>query len=237
MKVIAAFLIGIFMFCSCNSNQDEERNPLQLGFTVKRTTDIDALDLSGVTHIEGGVHILFTESSDLEFLSNVKSIGENLIIFANQNLTSLEGLRSLERVKSIEISNNYNLKNLDILEDLIIEENLKISKNIVSDLPLIGTTSLKNLTIDEPEIKHVDFLQNILEIRGELAIVNSDSLKNLDGLSNLITIGSEVHIENNGSLIDFCGLKQSLENSSLRKFEIKGNARNPSRVDIVNECD
>ena len=237
MKSFLSILFILILLPSCSNDQDKNDNNVENGFTIRRSTNIDDLQLDGITEIKGSVHVINTELSNLEFLSQIKNIEGDLIVFANHNLTSLEGLRNLEQVKSIDLSSNFLLRNINVLQDLIINEDLLIQKNDLEEIPVLNFTTLQNVIIEEKHLLDLNFLQHLNEITGDLFIMNSDSLSNLDGLSNLISIDENLMITQNPQLTDFCGLRTCLINSSLNQYEVKDNGKNPSIIEIITECE
>jgi len=120
-------------------------------------------------------------------LNNLTSIGENLIVYLNGNLNSLNGLNSLVTIET----------------DLIISDNAVSSLAGLASLNSIGNT----LDIDDnPLLTSIAGLENLASVGGDLWIRNNDILANLDGLENLTSIGGELSLQSNYGLSSVEGL-------------------------------
>ncbi len=180
--------------------------------------ELDAFD-PDITEITGNLGIQYYENygspiTDLSPLTNLNSIGGDLII---QHCGTLENIDGLENINQIEgqliIQNNNALSNLDGLSGLTsINDNLIIA--------------------NMPNLKNIDGLTNLQSIQGNLNIEMNQDLMNLNGLSNLSSVNGNIQMRNNFSILNLDGLSKItsvngelkiLSNSELTNLNGLGN--------------
>ncbi len=150
------------------------------------TTYIDCTAISGTLTIEGSTT---AEILNLDGLSPLLNISEDLIIINNQDLTSISGLANISSVGG----------------DLIIEN--------VSDLTSLSPLSNLNTIIGDLTLKNVNTitnlvgLENLTSIDGKMTLFGLNAVTTLSALSNLNSIGEGVSINFMLSLTDLTGLE------------------------------
>ncbi len=202
------------------------------GITFSTQTQIDNFQINypGCTEIEGWVRIgNYTGSTDitnLNGLSVLTSIWEDLRIYGNDTLTSLAGLENLTSIgEDISLGifhggghiGNTSLSSLEGLSNLgEVGGNIYIAANdALIDLSGLGNLNSigGNLEIYENEsLNSLAGLENITYIDGDLGIGDcilggNPSLTNLTGLNNLDSVGGSFRIEYNLSLTSLTGLE------------------------------
>jgi len=179
----------------------------------------DLMNLSWYQSITGS---LIIEETTLITLNNLKltSIGGNLSIFYNQNLTDINGLNNITTINgNVQIEDNHILSNLDGLSNLTsIKGNCEISDNFT----LSNIDGLSNLTTiggylwfiyNNEVITNINGFNNLTSVGGNMAIECHDELISLSGLSNLTYVGGNLYITDNEKLT-------SLDMDSLEKVGI-----------------
>ncbi len=157
-----------------------------------------------------------SDITDISGLSFITSVGSNLFIFQNHNLSSLDGLQNITSIgNSISITNNDGLTNLsgfpainainsnfsiDNCAGLTSLEGLNQVSSIGGDVYLSNTTNLTSLSA----------LSNLQTINGELDIRICLDLLSFDGLENLTTIGEDLIIRDNIMLNDILALNHPI---------------------------
>lgn len=226
----------LFLY-SCGE-QSNEFNPLKSGFTINATTNLASIDLEDITEVNGGVSIIGTQIENVNFLSKIERINGKLFISGNAYLESLSGLENLQYVNSIHLDQNVNLENVNIISNLEIDDDLLILNNKISNIPTIErSTNFRSVTLKEERLINLNCLANAVQIRDELAIIDSQQIESLDQLSNILEIGSGLIVINNQKLNDFCGLKACLQNSTLDRYDVESNMSNPSVSQILDNCE
>lgn len=181
------------------------------GITFNSQVQIDSFQINypNCDEIEGDVIILGDDITNLNGLIVLTSIGGDLLINSNDNLTSLTGLEGLNFIEGdlsigyISIfGGNWALTTLSGLENLdSIGGNFLIYNN-----PIINLVGLDNL----------------LSIGGDLTIHSNFSLTNLTGLDNLASIGGSLSINFNYSLTSIAGL-ENIDAATLEDLTINVN--------------
>lgn len=143
----------------------------------------------GCTHIVGPVTFGASDLiTDLTPLSQLTSVGHDLIFHYPLGLTNLHGLHNLTTVgRDLKIENADNLVDLTALSnitsigrDLIIQQNMSV-------------TSLNGLG-------------SITTVGGRLNIYQMDGLTDLTGLEGVMNIGGNCGVEGNAALVSMNGL-------------------------------
>ncbi len=140
----------------------------------------DMQKLQGCRYIQGNLHVAYGDFTNLYPLHDLLTVGGDLRIEHNNNLTSLQGLDSLMEVEgNCYISDNNSLWDLNHLTTLIeIGGNLVISAN----------DSLESLEGSD----------SLLFIGGDLRITLNSELMDIEGLDKLLVLdGDLLEISNN----------------------------------------
>lgn len=183
--------------------------------------------LSGLAEIKGSLFIDSWSVKNIDGLNNINSIGEDLLIFFCDSLTSIDGLQNIESIGGyIELNNLRLVKNIDALSKIdSIKSSIKL-KNLVQLENIDGLQDVVsiggNLTIIGCEkITSIDALDDITTINGSLYMTNNFKLKNLDGLSNVTSIDGRLYLSQNVSLENIDGLSniESID-GELRIFRL-----------------
>lgn len=166
-------------------------------FTTQAEIDSFKSDCNNCNMVEGSVTINGDDITNLNGLSNLTSIGNDLQIGiyneGNPSLVSLSGLENLTSVGNLKISSNTSLINLNGLNNLT---------SLWGDINITDNSVLINLS----GLERLDTIMN-------LNISNNDALSSLSGLNNLTSIigfgiyGSHLHIDDNDALINLNGLE------------------------------
>jgi len=162
---------------------------------------------SGVINLNG--------NNKLDSLPHFKNITVlDYLILKDNSLKSINGLSTLKSVRyGLTIENNVNLIDLKGLEQLEVSGNLNIIGNsLLTDLK--GLKGLTKATIN-------------------IAIMSNENLTGLSGLENLKTIEGWISIAGNIKLADFCPLKPLLISGYDKVIDIRENALNPDRAEIL----
>jgi hypothetical protein len=149
---------------------------------------------------------------NLNGLAQVVTVGGNLIIQNNPNLTGLSGLDGLQSIGGdLTIRNNLALTQIDALSginsvpgDLYLLDNPILS----SIIGLSGLTSIgEGLRISKIDaLLDLTGLESLTSIGGELWLFNNDALQSLTHLSSLTSINGELRLANNDALTSLSGV-------------------------------
>lgn len=190
------------------------------GVTVKGTPSV-------IVYV-GNVALL-TQADVNAFNQNYKEINGNLFI-QGDDITDLAPLGNLEKIiGKLDLLNMPNLASLDGLNLTYVGKNLSIA----------GNSALLN----------IDGLSQLTFAGKDIVVFDCDVLPNLNGFSGLLTvkgtfyIGTAAYLDPpvphpNESLSDFCGLKNLFVNGTHEgNYFAENNAANPTKDDIINNCD
>ena len=220
--------------------------------------------LDGLTSITKGVSIANNLAlTSLSGLEGINSINQHLLISENPALTSLSGLEGVNAVGPLLVSDNLALTSLSGLENLTSAQVLHITNNsaltslsslskltfirwqivISNNDALISLSGLEGITAvgwdfeinDNDALTSLSGLGNITSIEGRLQIANNAILTSLSALESITSIKVNVLIENNVSLSNFCTLTRPANNGTLKNYEAKTNAFNPTLQDLREE--
>lgn len=187
-------------------------NTLVLTFIKKENLPV----FKNIKSLSGDL-VLFNlvEVNDIYFLPNLTKVEGEFSIAYIEKLTTLNGLEKLELVNNgLDIKNNPNLINLDGLNSL---SKLKGFSNI----------------IENSKLKSIAGLNSLEEINGSL-FLRGTQCEELNGLENLKKC-KKLIIVNNKKLGNFCALKPLLSDG-FTVLDINQNLSNPSRYEILNNC-
>ncbi|MBK9150192.1 MAG: T9SS type A sorting domain-containing protein [Saprospiraceae bacterium] len=114
-------------------------------------------------------------------------------------LKNLKGLEKVQEIYSLRIHKNNSLESLEGLEglkkcpeDIFIRENPLLQK--IDNFPLKDT--LQGVTIgSNPQLRYVNLWDSLKVVRASLEIQDNPRLKNLDGLKNLVRVGNTLRID------------------------------------------
>jgi hypothetical protein len=180
-------------------------------YTLTSQEEVDEFYSSGCERITGNLTITGPYITNLDGLSELKSIRGDLTFYANERLTNISGLSELTSIEgNLYITNNPGLLNIDGLSNLIsVGQNLLISSNInLNDLKgLSGLTSIgAGLRIDfNPKLINIDGLSSLESVGDFVGISNNDKLEDI-GLSSLTSIENSLTLIRNNALTNINGL-------------------------------
>jgi len=148
-------------------------------------------DHPGCTTIEGPLHILQSNITNLGPLAQITAVNGFLWIGANPQLTNLSGLDNITSVGgTLGVSGNAQLTDISALSSITtVGAILEVSEN-------------NNLT-------SLVGLQGITTVGSYLEISDSPGLTNLQGLEGIQTIGGSISINENAALASMQGLSPS----------------------------
>ena len=189
--------------------------PYGIFFATQAQIDSFQVNYPNCYEIEGDVIIndSFTGNiTNLFGLSEIRSIGGELIISTNPSLTSFAGLENL-----CQIENNLKIINNNALTNLVGLDNIQSVGNYIDitwNFGLIELTGFEALTAiggglhigNNYVLSHLSGLENITSIGHDLTIIDNDALISLEGLSNLKTMGADIRIVDNDALVSLKGL-------------------------------
>jgi hypothetical protein len=147
--------------------------------------------------------------TNLDGLSALVTVTENVYILSNPLLPDLNGLSSLSSAGSLTVDDNDSLTNLDGLSSLSNAGGIGITDNDslanIDGLSGLVTTDYGVYINSNPLLTNVNGLSSIISM-GSLALIQNGSLTNLDGLSTLTSVGGDFFIWDNSALINVTGL-------------------------------
>src|SRR5690606_32344678 len=164
--------------------------------------------------------------TNLDGLSNLRSIVENAFIKYNNSLSDIDGLNGLTSVGGdFQLQGNSQLTHLAALSSLThIGRNLVIYSNTI----LNNIQGLNNLTSiggslniqSNYQLPNLDGFNSLTTIHGDLLILYNGALTNITGLNNLTEIGGELSIQSNAQLTDLDGFSDlTLINGDLLIYD------------------
>ena len=168
------------------------------GITFTTQADIDNFQTNhpGCNEIEGEVIISGSDITNLNGLSNLMSVGGNLIIIKNDLLSNLSGLDALTYVDGyLEIGD-------------VGDEGNPVLTSLTGLESLTSTGAGMSIRFN-PVLTSFDGLENLISLGsgGFLLIQVNDALTDLTALSNLTTVGGSLRVEDNASLTSLAGLE------------------------------
>jgi len=210
------------------------------GLSVSSCPSLVSLDLDNLEdvalEISTGIQIIGNNSLVNINLSELLTVGDNLTIRNNNNLTNLSKLNKLSYIgRNLLIENNPNLTSMPFESLVTIDRSLNINSN--NDLiDLSGLTSLTSVGLDfdlggnssnfssisglgsletiggdafivGTLAENLNAFSELTTIGGNFSVSNNSSLENLEGLNKLSSIGGRFWISNNDSLLNLDGLE------------------------------
>lgn len=174
-------------------------------FILSSQEEIDnfATDYPGCTQIVNPLTIeeeVPGSITNLEGLSQITYLYQDLIIALNESLTDLSGLENLTHIGGyLHVAFNDNLENVDALQNLI---------EVGDDITFHFNDKLSSL----------EGLSGVVSGGEDLLIGGNNQLYDLTGLENLTTIDGRVDIYNNQNLSDISALQNLDPATILSKF-------------------
>nr|WP_321243249.1 hypothetical protein [uncultured Psychroserpens sp.] len=165
--------------------------------TLTNQAEVNEFGVFSFVTVDGDLRIGGENSDivDLTPLEDLSTVNDNVSVFANDNLESLNGLQNLVTIGSgLFISNNALLTSISDLNNINSLNRLSITNND-------ALTSLEGLN-------------NLSNIDGSLTLEDNDVLTSIAVLGNLSN-SSGIYIENNDALTTLVGLEQITEISFL----------------------
>lgn len=205
----------------------EKIDLLRWGIELSNNTSLR--DINGIRNLTKVQEIGYTQGkifikgndvlSDINALNNIVS-ADYVSIKNNPLLQSLKGLENIQSItETLEIENNPKLLNLVGLDRLKKLSSLVISNNDA----LIDLNGLNQLT---------EISNNVYSLRIEL----NKNLESLTGLESLIAVSGSLNIGGNPLLKNFCPIKPLFAAGYSGPYLIADNLTNPSRNEIITEC-
>jgi hypothetical protein len=192
--------------------------------------DIDNFSLvyPSCTQLEGTLYISGFDITNLEGISSVTSIAEDLVVTNCESLADLTPLSNLVSVgSSIFIQYNYMLDNLMGLDGITA---VPSGLNIYGNPYLTSLTGLENITtiesleiLDNPMLGNLNGLSNLNSVGEMFEIFGNESMIDLTGLSNLTSIDGIILINENDNLISLTGL-DNIDASKINELYLRYNA-------------
>ena len=146
-------------------------------YRLTSQSDVDALGATGCSHVSGHVEITSYSANDpinnLDSLSNLTSIGGQLLRISYTSIVDLDGLHNLATFGwRLVVEENEYLTNIDALSNVtLLDSDVDIA--IVSNAQLTninglaGVSAVSSLNIlDNPKLNNIDGLQNLSTVGG-----------------------------------------------------------------------
>ena len=183
----------------------------QSTYTLNTQSQVDVLGNTGCTSVLGDLTISGSGITSLATLSNITSIGGDLSISSNANLSSPSGLDGLTSVTgAITVSLNGSLRHLCGLQnvttiggDLTVANNSGSSASYCTwDLQTVGG----NIAFESNSWAYqLDYLRNLTNHSGSLVIRNTPGLLYFSDTQpyQLVSVGRDLVIESNSGIVGF----------------------------------
>ena len=165
-----------------------------MGSVIIEENGDDPSMLEGVVEVTGAIRINRVEVTDLNFMACVRTVGADVTIFGNDQLTNVDGLWSLETIgtdfvfSQNDAMEDFNgLPNVEQIDgNLVMRENASL-RTITGFHRLVGLNGMGldedgntiggNVTIQQnPVLEHIDGLGFMKVINGVLAVTNNPTL-------------------------------------------------------------
>lgn len=230
------------MFCIQLSAQDCTITNLILSSQAQ--VDSFAIIYPGCTEFDGNITISDTDTTpitNLNALSQIKTLKGDLQITNNDELTNLEGLNNLKVAYGLHIISNAALINLAGLDSLYYVSGELVVSNNASLLSLSGLNNLTQIDsdgsieiIDNASLLSLSGLNNLTWLDDDcgIEIINNASLVSLSGLNSLTRLDEDGYIKiiNNASLVSLSGLDSLVSVGEDGYIRI---AHNPSLISLA----
>ncbi len=181
-------------------------------FTTQEQIDNFQIEFPGCTIIEGDVSINGPEISNLNGLSVLTSLGGNLSVYDNYQLTSLSGLENITGIRGyVDISWNEELISMNGLNQL---DTIGGGLSFYANESLTDFNGLNNLVYIGDwfnvewcdSLTSVDGLENLTAIAGHLNFGFNHLLNDVTALNSLTNIGGSLYVYYNNTLNSLEGL-------------------------------
>ncbi len=207
--------------------------------------DLEITNINGLSQITGVEEDLVIQCCNalvnLFGLENLDSVGGRFSIFQNFNLESTAGLENLTYVgRDFSITNNTDLYELLGLNQLsYIGGDFDFDHNGVR-YTISGFSALDSVIGDftfklNPWVRNLSCFQNLSYIGGKLSIWYNENLNSLNGLNNLTSIGGDLFVWCNDSLTSLSGL-DNIDANSIEKLKI-GYNYSLNHCDVASICE
>ncbi|TXN35074.1 leucine-rich repeat protein [Flagellimonas hymeniacidonis] len=177
--------------------------------------DVESFGSQGYSEITGiltiGSNVFCCSNiSDLNFLSDLESIGSDLLIRYNDVLKNIDGLNGLVGIGGrLIIRNNSDLENIQGLSNLVFLGGGIYLRDNNSLASISGISSFQEINGDleihrNDNLKNLDALENLRVIKGILQLWGGQ-IEDISGLNNLETIGGDFWITQMDKLNEIIG--------------------------------
>ena len=188
MKNILLLLFCLFL---SNANYGQCGNGLTLNLTSQ--TQVDNFLSNYCTNFLGRINVVDNNDgvdniTNIDALSGLSNVGDDLIFYQSYSLTSLAGLRSL-----VTVGGKFNIRENPLISDLQGLSSLMSVGEFFNIGNTLNMTSLQGL-------------ENLTTIGGSLSVYANESLQNLDALTSL-TSAQFVNVSFNTVLTDISGIE------------------------------
>ena len=166
----------------------------------------------GCTSITGSLSIQHATLADLDGLTRLNRVGQDLSIVGNDYLSNVDGLSSVSFVGGdVIVNGNKALTNVDgfsalahIAGSLGVRSHLELENiNGLSALVSLGADLVLEANY---ALTNLDGLSGITQVPGSLKILNHVALANLEGLSSLTSVSGNLIVKIAPSLTNLDGL-------------------------------
>lgn len=236
----------IIVFFTLHISNSNSQSCLENGISFFSQSDVDqfTVDFSDCDTIVGDVFIFGSTITNLEALSNIKSIGGNFTITYTEQLINTSDLVSLDEIRgaiiisdneglediteianlsfhgtSIDIQNNQNLKSINGFNSYQDINDIKIINNISLD-SVQGFNGVKTILFDvrfnlNHNLQIIDGFNGLDSCR-TLFLQNNNSLKNISGFESVRIIESQLSIGSNEVLSDIASFNNLRKTKSIQ---------------------
>lgn len=221
-------------------------------------------DYPGCSELKGNVFVQGIEITNLNGISQITTVENNLYIRNSPQLTNLSGLENLHSIGDyLSISQNWGLitteglSNLDYIgKDFIINNNINLIEitecnqlttiggklEIESNPSLLNISCFRNLDtiggdfdlVYNKQLNNLSSFSSLKSIGGRLKLRGNEDLNTLLNFSNITSINGDLHISVNASLSSLSGL-DNIDNNSISNLTIRQN-ESLSECDIESIC-
>jgi hypothetical protein len=169
--------------------------------SLNSQADVDAFNYTSVTGILF-ISSISSNITNLDHLSTLTSVGQNLLIDRQRFLENINGLSHLQSVAGIfSIDDCPSLKNIDGLSGLQSVQSFELGGQFDGNPHIKNINGLANLTTchsikieDNDSLTNIDPLLHFSSFTGQLIVTNNAMLTNVDALSNVTTVAQELHV-------------------------------------------
>jgi hypothetical protein len=222
-----------------------------LGNKLKTVSEINIVNNPSIKNLDAFINIqkllaLWLKDNnslvDINGLSNLQEV-RGINIDGNLMLSDIPTFKKITHLEELTIKNNNSLKDLTGFSNLEAVSGMLTIENNNSLIDLTGLeklTTLKRLGIgNNGSLINLKGLSGLTTIAGSsysIGISRNDKLQSLLGLENLSYVSGQVYIGFNKSLNGFCPLKKLFLQTSTFEYVKEGNALNPTKEEIIANC-